>query len=276
TTQYGTRYNHNPVWYSGITPYGTSLRYNPVWYFLKDNPYGTSSRYNPVWYFLKVQPSMVLGITITPYGTKYKVQPSMVLGITITPYGTRYNPIWYFLKVTPYGTSLRYNPVWYFLRYKPVWYFLKVQPSMVLGITITPYGTRYNPVWYFLRYNPMWYFLRYNPVWYFLRYNPVWYFLKVQPRMVLGITITLYGTLGITPYGLQMRYDDKSLFPKSILEMEAKMKAAHALGLRASRAASKRTDGQPSRAGNHGARKYTMSWNKVLMKRGSQGVTKDE
>ncbi|XP_048581905.1 WD repeat-containing protein 49 isoform X2 [Nematostella vectensis] len=75
---------------------------------------------------------------------------------------------------------------------------------------------------------------------------------------------------------LQMRYDDKSLFPKSILEMEAKMKAAHALGLRASRAASKRTDGQPSRAGNHGARKYTMSWNKVLMKRGSQGVTKDE
>lgn len=32
-----------------------------------------------------------------------------------------------------------------------------------------------------------------------------------------------------------MRYDEKSLFPKDILDMEAKMKAAHALGLRVSR-----------------------------------------
>ena len=39
-----------------------------------------------------------------------------------------------------------------------------------------------------------------------------------------------------------MRYDEKSLFPKYILEMEAKMKAAHALGIRTSRGARARGD----------------------------------
>lgn len=49
-----------------------------------------------------------------------------------------------------------------------------------------------------------------------------------------------------------MRYDEKSLFPKYILEMEAKMKATHALGLRVSRGARTRGDSlQTKSRGSH-------------------------
>ena len=56
----------------------------------------------------------------------------------------------------------------------------------------------------------------------------------------------------MTSLDLQMRYDEKSLFPKYILEMEAKMKATHALGLRVSRGARARGDSvQTKSRGSH-------------------------
>ena len=45
-----------------------------------------------------------------------------------------------------------------------------------------------------------------------------------------------------------MRYDEKSLFPKHILEMEAKMKAMHAISLRASRGTRARGDSVQARS----------------------------
>lgn len=64
-----------------------------------------------------------------------------------------------------------------------------------------------------------------------------------------------------------MRYDEKSLFPKSILDMEAKMKTTHLLGLRVSRA-SRRID--PPRIRVQEASNQTRrpsNWNKLIMKR---------
>ncbi|KAK2571481.1 WD repeat-containing protein 49 [Acropora cervicornis] len=47
---------------------------------------------------------------------------------------------------------------------------------------------------------------------------------------------------------LHMRYDEKSLFPKHILDMEAKMKAMHAISLRASRGTRARGDSVQARS----------------------------
>ena len=68
---------------------------------------------------------------------------------------------------------------------------------------------------------------------------------------------------------LHMRYDEKSLFPKYILDMEAKMKAAHALSLRASRATRIRGESvQAKSRGSHeasqAASKKSTAW-KVLL-----------
>ena len=51
-----------------------------------------------------------------------------------------------------------------------------------------------------------------------------------------------------------MRYDEKNLFPKYILDMEAKMKAMHALSLRTSRGTRARGDSvQPRSRASHDA-----------------------
>ena len=72
---------------------------------------------------------------------------------------------------------------------------------------------------------------------------------------------------------LQMRYDEKSLFPKYILEMEAKMKAAHALGIRTSRGARARGDSSQTkpRASHEGTQlnnKRIASWRVLLTSKG--------
>ena len=72
---------------------------------------------------------------------------------------------------------------------------------------------------------------------------------------------------------LQMRYDEKSLFPKYILEMEAKMKAAHALGIRTSRGARARGDSSQTkpRASHEGTQltnKRVASWRVLLTSKG--------
>lgn len=68
-----------------------------------------------------------------------------------------------------------------------------------------------------------------------------------------------------------MRYDEKSLFPKSILEMEAKMKATHAMRMSMGNRrresvlkGSRMQVGSVSRRPSH--------WNKMLMKRGKNDV----
>ena len=70
-----------------------------------------------------------------------------------------------------------------------------------------------------------------------------------------------------------MRYDEKSLFPKYILEMEAKMKATHALGLRVSRGARARGDSlQAKSRGSHEApqanSKKLAGWRVLLPSKG--------
>ena len=70
-----------------------------------------------------------------------------------------------------------------------------------------------------------------------------------------------------------MRYDEKSLFPRHILEMEAKMKAAHALGLRVSRGARTRGDSMQtkSRASHEGTQvnsKKMAGWRVLLTSKG--------
>lgn len=72
---------------------------------------------------------------------------------------------------------------------------------------------------------------------------------------------------------LQMRYDEKSLFPKYILEMEAKMKATHALGIRTSRGARTRGDSSQTkpRASHEGTQlnsKRVTSWRVLLTSKG--------
>lgn len=72
---------------------------------------------------------------------------------------------------------------------------------------------------------------------------------------------------------LQMRYDEKSLFPKYILEMEAKMKATHALGIRTSRGARTRGDSSQTkpRASHEGTQlnsKRVASWRVLLTSKG--------
>ncbi|XP_068715125.1 cilia- and flagella-associated protein 337-like [Montipora foliosa] len=62
---------------------------------------------------------------------------------------------------------------------------------------------------------------------------------------------TFLPSLPVVADNLHMRYDEKSLFPKYILDMEAKMKAAHALSLRASRAT--RIRGESVQAKSRGA-----------------------
>jgi hypothetical protein len=63
-----------------------------------------------------------------------------------------------------------------------------------------------------------------------------------------------------------MRYDEKSLFPKSILDMEAKMKATHALGMGVSRA-SRRMEAPRIRVHDVNPTRRPSNWNKVIMKR---------
>ena len=69
-----------------------------------------------------------------------------------------------------------------------------------------------------------------------------------------------------------MRYDEKSLFPKFILDMEAKMKATHVLGLRASRGTRARgatgdTSQNKIRAAHDGSQgKKMTSWKVLLTK----------
>lgn len=70
-----------------------------------------------------------------------------------------------------------------------------------------------------------------------------------------------------------MRYDEKSLFPKYILEMEAKMKAAHALGIRTSRGARARGDSSQTkpRASHEGTQlnnKRVANWRVLLTSKG--------
>ena len=70
-----------------------------------------------------------------------------------------------------------------------------------------------------------------------------------------------------------MRYDEKSLFPKYILEMEAKMKATHALGIRTSRGARTRGDSSQTkpRASHEGTQlnsKRVASWRVLLTSKG--------
>ena len=70
-----------------------------------------------------------------------------------------------------------------------------------------------------------------------------------------------------------MRYDEKSLFPKYILEMETKMKTAHALGLRVSRGARARGDSlqAKSRASHDGPQannKKLAGWRVLLTSKG--------
>lgn len=72
---------------------------------------------------------------------------------------------------------------------------------------------------------------------------------------------------------LQMRYDERSLFPKFILEMEAKMKATHALGMRVSRGARARGDTLQARSrGSHEVpqanNKKMTSWKVLLTSKG--------
>ena len=71
-----------------------------------------------------------------------------------------------------------------------------------------------------------------------------------------------------------MRYDEKNLFPKYILEMEAKMKATHALRMsRTGRFRSNAGSSSQSRTRSQAAespQKKGGNWNKVLMKRPSQ------
>ena len=72
---------------------------------------------------------------------------------------------------------------------------------------------------------------------------------------------------------LQMRYDERSLFPKFILEMEAKMKATHALGMRVSRGARARGDTLQARSrGSHevpqASNKKMTSWKVLLTSKG--------
>ena len=66
-----------------------------------------------------------------------------------------------------------------------------------------------------------------------------------------------------------MRYDEKSLFPKYILDMEAKMKAAHALSLRASRSTRARGDSlqgksRTSHEGSQANSKKMAGWRVLL------------
>ena len=66
-----------------------------------------------------------------------------------------------------------------------------------------------------------------------------------------------------------MRYDEKSLFPKYIFDMEAKMKAAHALGFRVSRSTRARGDwlqgkSRTSHEGSQANSKKMMGWRVLL------------
>lgn len=85
---------------------------------------------------------------------------------------------------------------------------------------------------------------------------------------------------------LQMRYDEKSLFPKHILDMDAKMKTAHALNLRGKRGSKFKgrvsVNNSPNRLkGLLGdpvvqveKTKKAPNWNKMLINRSSQVGTK--
>ena len=86
-----------------------------------------------------------------------------------------------------------------------------------------------------------------------------------------------------------MRYDEKSLFPKYILDMETKMRTAHTLSLRGSRGSKLKSIAginsvSPSRMkvllGDQAAQgektKKTPSWNKILLKRSSPNETKTD
>ncbi|PFX20038.1 WD repeat-containing protein 49-like isoform X1 [Stylophora pistillata] len=86
-------------------------------------------------------------------------------------------------------------------------------------------------------------------------------------------TDTSVPTLPSVTDNLQMRYDERSLFPKYILEMEAKMKATHALGMRASRGARARGDALQARSrGSHEVpqanNKKMTSWKVLLTSKG--------
>ncbi|XP_067024528.1 cilia- and flagella-associated protein 337-like isoform X2 [Acropora muricata] len=59
---------------------------------------------------------------------------------------------------------------------------------------------------------------------------------------------TFLPSLPVIADNLHMRYDEKSLFPKHILDMEAKMKAMHAISLRASRGTRARGDSVQARS----------------------------
>ena len=66
-----------------------------------------------------------------------------------------------------------------------------------------------------------------------------------------------------------MRYDEKSLFPKSILDMEAKMKAANLWRMsHAGRRLDSTMKGQRARDINPTRR--VSHWNKVILKRGKK------
>ncbi|XP_058968050.1 cilia- and flagella-associated protein 337 [Pocillopora verrucosa] len=84
---------------------------------------------------------------------------------------------------------------------------------------------------------------------------------------------TTVPTLPSVTDNLQMRYDERSLFPKFILEMEAKMKATHALGMRVSRGARARGDTLQARSrGSHEVpqanNKKMTSWKVLLTSKG--------
>lgn len=82
-----------------------------------------------------------------------------------------------------------------------------------------------------------------------------------------------YICLLVNSVDLQMRYDEKSLFPKYILDMEAKMKATHALGMRVSRGARARGDSMQgkSRVSHEGSQansKKIAGWRILLTNKG--------
>lgn len=85
--------------------------------------------------------------------------------------------------------------------------------------------------------------------------------------------LTFPNTFLLNSVDLQMRYDEKSLFPKYILDMEAKMKATHALGMRVSRGARARGESIQVRSrGSHdvpqASNKKMTSWRVLLTSKG--------
>ena len=100
---------------------------------------------------------------------------------------------------------------------------------------------------------------------------------NIGPSKCLGFLEFFLQIFNILPHlnslDLQMRYDERSLFPKYILDMEAKMKATHALGLRVSRGARARGDSQQTKSrGSHdtpqGNSKKLAAWRVLLTSKG--------